>query len=271
MPPRRRTPPTRRPPRVAGSRHTAPINTTVVDPAFERHAVSDPAEAGEPTAAPVEAETGSALTDEVETEVDTDQPSGTDQHTSLAQRTDPPSKPEGEGDARPERRRLVATLIVLAAVTLIAAGLAAWFRGEADQLRSSASAQNTALVDVATTARVNDQITDALETVYSYDFRRLDENQRAGSAVVTGKFTEDYRTLFDQVRELAPPQQAVVSAVVVSSAVKVLDGDRAVLLVFLNQQGAKGVNGEQIAAAGQLRVTAQRVDGQWKIAAVEPF
>lgn len=288
-------------------------DTAVVDPTFERHTDSDPADTGEQpsTAAPGEAKTGAALTDRMETEVDTDQSKDAEQSADTghspdtagtvenrpdttadqppaadeavtgtrwrlrprprAQRTPQPSEPDSDADTRPERRRLVATVVVLAAVALIATGLAAWFRGEADQLRSSVSAENTALVDVATTKQVNDQITDALEAVYSYDFNRLDENQRAGSAVVTGKFAQDYRMLFDKVRELAPPEQVVVSAVVVSSAVKVLDGDRALLLVFLNQEGVKGVNGEPIGAAGRLQVTAQRVDGQWKIAAVQHF
>ncbi len=169
----------------------------------------------------------------------------------------------------PGRRGRIATLVALVAVFLVAMTLAVWFRGEADGLRATADTNNTALVDAQATSQVNSEISAALETVYSYDFSKLDANQAAAAEVITGQFTEDYRALFAEVRELAPQQQAVVSAVVVNSAVKVLDGDRAQLVVFLNQQGTKGVTGERIAAAGRLTVTAQQVDGQWKIAAVE--
>ncbi len=187
---------------------------------------------------------------------------------------DPDTEARADPDAHGEAVRLLgrhgnlAALVALVAVVLIAMTLAVWFRGEADALRSRADTNNTALLNAQSTSQVNSQISTALETVYSYDFSTLDADQAAASEVVTGQFTEDYRALFAEVRELAPPQQAVVSAVVVNSAVKVLDGDRAELVVFLNQRGTKGATDEEIAAPGRLTVTAQQVDGQWKIAAV---
>jgi Mce-associated membrane protein len=55
--------------------------------------------------------------------------------------------------------------------------------------------------------------------------------------------------------------------------VESINGDRATLLVFLDQQATRaqaGAGPQQLAAAGRLTVTAQRVDGTWKIAAVDP-
>lgn len=263
MPPSRRTPPTRRP-RVAGAR----TRTTVTTPGeHDRPSVAGTASPagdttvdgnGHPAAAgaapaPPEASTGAGA------EPDPEARAGTGDE----------SDPRGGGSRRLGRRGNIATLVALVAVFLVAMTLAVWFRGEADGLRSRADTNNTALVDAQATAQVNSEISAALETVYSYDFSTLDADQAAAGEVITGQFTEDYRALFAEVRELAPQQQAVVSAVVVNSAVKVLDGDRAQLVVFLNQQGTKGATGEQIAAAGRLTVTAQQVDGQWKIAAVE--
>lgn len=240
MPPSRRTPPTRRP-RVAGAR-----NRSTTTPG-ERDRTSPAGTAGDTA-------TGSA---------------DSDAGTTAAADTDTGSGGHDQAPHRPGRRGTVATLVALVAVFLVAMTLAVWFRGEADGLRSRADTNNTALLDAQATSQVNSQISAALETVYSYDFSSLDANQAAAGEVITGRFTDDYRALFAEVRELAPQQQAVVSAVVVNSAVKVLDGDRAVLVVFLNQQGTKGATGEQIAAAGRLTVTAQQVAGQWKIAAVE--
>ena len=55
--------------------------------------------------------------------------------------------------------------------------------------------------------------------MYSYDFTRLDENERAARDVITPAFAAQFDQLFAQVRELAPQQQAVVSATVALSAV----------------------------------------------------
>jgi len=135
-------------------------------------------------------------------------------------------------------------------------------------MRSTPAASNAALTDVATTAEVSNQLGDALEVLYSYDFTRLDENERAAREVITTGFSTEFDRLFTQVRELAPQQQAVVSATVTVSAVQQIEGDRAVLVAFMDQQATTAANAEQV-AAGRLTVTGERVDGRWKIAAVE--
>lgn len=135
-------------------------------------------------------------------------------------------------------------------------------------VRSTPAAQNTALTDVAATAEVAGQLGDALETVYSFDFARLDENERAARAVLTPNFAAEFDQLFAQVRELAPQQQAVVSATVTLAAVQTIDGDRAVLVAFMDQQATRVSDAEQLTAAGRLTVTGERVDGRWKISTV---
>jgi Mce-associated membrane protein len=54
-------------------------------------------------------------------------------------------------------------------------------------------------------------------------------------------------------------------------AVKVLDGDRAIVVVFIDQQASRGTQAQPLLAAGRLSVIAQRVAGSWKIADVKPF
>jgi Mce-associated membrane protein len=124
-------------------------------------------------------------------------------------------------------------------------------------------------VDVAATAQVVRHVNAALEAVYSYDFARLDENERTARELITEDFSDDYQMLFDEVRQLAPDQPAVVSAVVANSAVKVLDGDRAIVVAFIDQQATRGVDAEQFAVPARLTVTAERVDDRWKIAAIK--
>jgi Mce-associated membrane protein len=167
----------------------------------------------------------------------------------------------------------VAPLVGLVAALVIALSLAAWFRGAGNQLLGSAAASNDALVNVGATAQVSGQVRDAVQRVFSYDFARLDDNERAADDVITGPFARDFPQQFARVRELAPGQQAVVVATVPALAVKVLDGDRAIVVVFIDQQAKRGVGAEAqpLLAAGRLTVTAQRVNGSWKIADVEPF
>lgn len=175
--------------------------------------------------------------------------------------------PDGSGSAMVP----AAVLVIGVLLTVIMLGLAAWFRGEANQLTGSAAASNSALVDVGTTAEVSGQVRAAVESIYSYDFARLDANEQTASALVTGSFAEDFREQFAVVRERAPEQQAVVVATVLDLAVQVLEGDRAIVVVFLDQQASRGGEAPQLSVAGRLTVTAQRVDGSWKIADVEPF
>ncbi len=184
-----------------------------------------------------------------------------------------PTRPQSDAPAEqvtkpPRHLTGLATLIGLVAALVIALGLAAWFRGEANQLLGSAAASNDALVDTEATAQVSELVRDAVERIFSYDFAQLDANERAAAGVITGPLVQEYRQQFAQVRELAPPQQAVVATTVPALAVKMLDGDRAVVVVFIERQARQGPQPPPMLG---LTVTAQRVDGSWKIADVAPF
>lgn len=160
------------------------------------------------------------------------------------------------------------SVLLLTGALVVFLALAVLFAVLDHSARSTPAAQNTALTDVAATAEVAGQLGDALETVYSFDFARLDENERAARAVITPGFAAEFDQLFAQVRELAPQQQAVVSATVTMAAVQTIEGDRAVLVAFMDQQATRVANDEQLTAAGRLTVTGERVDGRWEISKV---
>jgi Mce-associated membrane protein len=169
-------------------------------------------------------------------------------------------------------RRRAVPLLAVAAVVLATVAVVAGIRDM--QLRSTPAATNTALVDVGATAEVAGQLSDAVEAVYSFDFARLDENERVARDVITPEFAAQFDRLFGEVRARAPQQQAVVSATVTHSAVKEITGDRAVMVAFVDQQATRAApdtQAQQLAAAGRLTVTGERVDGRWKIAAVTPL
>ncbi|MGH3873732.1 MAG: hypothetical protein ACRDSR_19855 [Pseudonocardiaceae bacterium] len=183
--------------------------------------------------------------------------------------TRPQSGAPTEQLALPPRRLTgVATLVGLVAALVIALGSAAWFRGEANQLLGSAAASNTALLDAGATDQICAQVRDAVQRVFSYDFARLDDDERSAAAVITGPLAQEYGQEFAVVRRLAPEQRAVVVAKVPALAVKMLDGDRAIVVVFLERQATGGPPPPTLLG---LTVTAQRVDGSWKVANVEPF
>jgi len=252
MPPRRRTGTPRRP-RVAGltpTAHRAGTETEDRDPPRRAVALAAPAPA---RTRPEPTEPRDGPEDVAESEAGAD--------TEVL---------EAEGRAGVPRRALVRRRAVplLALALVLLTGLAGFFTVAAVGLRGTPSAANTALVDVGATAEAAGQLSDAVETVYSFDYARLDENERAARDVITPAFGTEFEQLFGQVRELAPTMQAVVTATVTQSAVQQIDGERAVVLVFVDQQATRAADATQLDSAGRLTVTGERVDGRWKIADV---
>jgi Mce-associated membrane protein len=160
-------------------------------------------------------------------------------------------------------------LLPLATALGVCLGLAGWFGYQTWALRTDPVARNVALVDLGVSTQAISQVSTAMERVYSFDYTRLDENERVAKDLITPEFADDFATLFDQVRKLAPQQQAVVSATVAMAAVKELEGDRAVLVIFLDQQATRGADAKQLLASGRVTVSAQLIDGRWKIAGVD--
>jgi Mce-associated membrane protein len=282
MPPRPRTPRSRvgtpRRPRVAGltpaaqrtddaeradARADAPVRVDDAPrpDAFAEDLLADPAEAEQVSQAKAPAA-----------------PDITAQPEPVPADADAELEPAARIDAETERPGRLAALRAQAVPLLAAAFVLftalAVVAGVADaRLRGTPAAENTALVDVGATAEAAGQLSDALETVYSFDFARLDENERAAREVITPEFAAEFDRLFAEVRQRAPEQQAVVSATVTLSAVKELGADRAVLVVFVDQQATRAAadaQSQQLAAAGRLTVTGERVDGRWKVASVVP-
>ncbi|GAA1189157.1 hypothetical protein [Pseudonocardia alaniniphila] len=282
MPPRPRTPRARvstiRRPRVAGTAPAAQRSTTA-DRSVPDDTRTRPIPLGSgPVAEPPSdlSAPGRRPKDPAAEEPAPEQPaqeiSASDEPTTEERAVTPVEEPAADLASDDEGKRSL-RVPLLAAALVVLTGLAVFFGIEDTHLRDAPSAANSALVDVGTTAEVSGQLTDALQTIYSYDFARLDENERAARAVITPEFADQFNRLFAQVRDLAPQQQAVVSATVTLSAVKEITGDRAVLVAFMDQQATRAAADDgqptQLAAAGRLTVTGQKIDGRWKIAGVE--
>ena len=180
---------------------------------------------------------------------------------------------DGVGSGAGGRRRLLhghRLTVVLVVAALLLGGAGAWFAVEARAVRATPSAQNSALVDTGTTAEVSAAITSSLNRVFSYSYDNPSVTEQAAAQVLRGPALETYNRLFAQVREQAPQQKIVLSTRVVNIAVQSLTGDRAELLVFLDQSATRADNNTTSTGAAQLSVTAQRQDGTWVIIDLTP-
>jgi Mce-associated membrane protein len=157
---------------------------------------------------------------------------------------------------------------VLAAVVVVSAVASLWFGLAADRLRESPWATNTALVDASATTSAVDEVGAAVRSVFSYDYGNTDVTERSARQVLAGEAVEQYTALFGEVRRQAVEQQVVFTTTVRSIGVTELVGDRARLLVFVDQQTLRSAEGQHTSRAGQLEVRAERADGHWRITAI---
>lgn len=199
------------------------------------------------------------LADEVD-EVDEVDVDDTDTDTEAEPPDEDTDPPAPTGFFRP--RRVAVALGVLAAL-LVGAGT--WALVAANGLRDSGATHNTALVDTGRTAEVSAAVSSALNQIFSYSYDKTEVTEQAAAAVLRGEARAVYDRLFAEVRTKAPQQKLVLTSRVVYSAVQSLEGDRARLLVFLDQSATRVDTDTTNAAAAQLSVTAKREGGHWVI------
>lgn len=166
----------------------------------------------------------------------------------------------------PSRENIVRALVAAAAVC---ACLAIGLGGAAHTLRSNPVARNEALVDTASTAAVSKQIGDAVRTAFSYDHADPAATRTRAQDVLTGNAVQQYNELFAQVERVAPEQRLTFTTTVRAIGVPHLEGDRARLLVFVDQQGVRADTAGRRSGSAQLGISAQRIGGRWKIGEIE--
>jgi Mce-associated membrane protein len=153
---------------------------------------------------------------------------------------------------------------ILAGVAVLFACLAGWFTVSA---LSAPGPSNTALVDVAATNAVTDQVGRAIRTVFSYDPTQLDKTAAEAQKVLTGQAMSQYNAIFAQAKDHAVATRQVLTTAVRSIGVVDLHGDSAQLLVFVDRQLVAG--DQHQSAVAQLVVTAARTGDVWKITDIQ--
>jgi Mce-associated membrane protein len=154
---------------------------------------------------------------------------------------------------------------LLLAIVVVALGCTVWFGVETASLSPG---DNQALVDSAGTASVSAEVSDAVKSVFSYDYANLARTERAASQVLTGDAVRQYQDQFASARTRAAAEKLVRTTTVRAVGVRSLVGDDASLLLFLDQQTVAQGGGAPSSSVAQLAVTARRVDGHWKLASL---
>ncbi|HTF53012.1 MAG TPA: hypothetical protein VK735_36665 [Pseudonocardia sp.] len=258
-------------PRAAGTALAEPPEATAAAPSV-RPAAAGPEEPDADTDLQPAAEATSGIN------TPTESANGAEPKTAGAESTAAPIPTAGTGatadveadpGAEADRNRMrllvgvavLAVLLVCASVVLAVGAITA---------RTSGPLANKAFLDTGQTAELVGQMTGAMTTVYSYDYSTLPANEAAAKGLVTGKFADEFARVFEPVKQLAPQEQAVLKSTVPAAGVILLQGDRARLLMMVDQTGTRGAAKEPTGATARLLVDAQKVDGRWKIAGVTP-
>ncbi|MFF9042909.1 hypothetical protein [Streptomyces parvulus] len=184
--------------------------------------------------------------------------------TTPAPLADPEGDPAGAPGRRPHRGRLRQALLVVVVTVLVLGGCGLFYA--AHRVTSAAPARNHALTDTEATSRVAGDVGNALARIFSYTPDGTAAAERSARSVLDGRAARQYETLFARVRDDLTEQRVTLSTRAVRTGVIELDGDRARLLVFLDQTSRRGDGkGGTTTAAAQLTVTARLQGDHWRI------
>jgi Mce-associated membrane protein len=110
----------------------------------------------------------------------------------------------------------------------------------------------------------------ATARILSYDYRHLDADFAAATAVTTGSFRTDYQaTTAKAVKALATQTQAVVVAKVVAGGVVDSSQDHATLLLFVNQTTTSNRVSSAKTDLTRVQVTMTRSGSRWLVSALK--
>ncbi|HVV24673.1 MAG TPA: hypothetical protein VHF06_34905, partial [Pseudonocardiaceae bacterium] len=165
-------------------------------------------------------------------------------------------------------RLLPVTLLV---ITVLLAGLGAVMLIRAHADRVSGPMANQALVSAGDTQQVAGQVSTALNQMLSYDMANPKPAQDAAKHWLVGDAPAQYRTLVDALGKIAAGQKLTMVAKVSTAAVESLHDGTAQLLVFLDQQSTRASDHSSSVSAAQVRITAVRTSGGWRISEIVPL
>lgn len=170
----------------------------------------------------------------------------------------PEEKPADTVNKPDRRRRIVfgvATGMVIAAL-VGCGGFLGWQLWQTKQVIAAGNQARDAAVTYA-------------QVLTSIDSDKVDENFDQVLSGATGEFRDMYSQSSMQLRQLLIENKATAHGVVVESAVQSATKDKVVVLLFVDQSVQNTAVPDPRIDRSRIKMTMEKVDGQWKASKVE--
>lgn len=151
---------------------------------------------------------------------------------------------------------LVGVVIAVFVAALALSGFLGWKVWQADRLSQASKQAQDAAVSYA-------------QILTSIDSNKVDENFNQVLAGATGEFKDMYSQSSMQLRQLLIDNKASAHGVVVESAVQSADMDKVVVLLFVDQSVSNTTVPDPRIDRSRIKMTMEKVDGQWRASKVE--
>lgn len=174
-----------------------------------------------------------------------------------------PMKRGERGERGPMKRLLMLWRPFTVALVLTLAALA--LRPASEALRDDEDPRDRAVLDEVAATEVTGDVSTALGKVFTYGPGDLAATENAAARELSGSALKQYRQIFGQVKKRIPAQRVTLTTRAVRAGVVSLTGEKARLLVFLDQTATRAGEPAGTPAAAQLMVTAHRDHGHWTI------
>jgi Mce-associated membrane protein len=146
---------------------------------------------------------------------------------------------------------LLAALAVLVALLLGTAGYLSTQPSDAAIASSTSDAQGAA--------------ERAVTTILAYDYRHLDQDQKAADELMTSAYQKKYDQLFSQIAANAPDLKVIVTTDLVASGVVRSGDDRVQVLVFVNRPTQRKDTTEPVIYRDQVVLTMEKSGDDWLV------
>ncbi|CAN7228940.1 Mce protein [Mycolicibacterium frederiksbergense] len=168
----------------------------------------------------------------------------------------PPRRRRGITAAPRRRRGITAAILAVFVVLVAVSGFLGWRLWQDQQVAEAGQQARDAAVSYA-------------QVLTSIDSDRVDENFDQVLAGATGEFKDMYSESSVQLRQLLIDNKATAHGVVVESAVQSAARDRVVVLLFVDQSVSNASVPDPRLDRSRIKMTMEKVDGQWRAATVE--
>jgi len=125
--------------------------------------------------------------------------------------------------------------------------------------------------DASTGEEARTVVTDHVQSLLSYSYRDIDQDLAAEKGWLIGAFADEYADLVSsKIKPAATRAKVTTNADVASSGVVSAAHDQVRLLLFVNVTTRSSALSEPRVSGSRLLVTADLVDGAWRISALDP-